>query len=76
MDDRWHLLDKAGTSLITLSRQQNLPTGDILEVRLESLVWREPVEDDEAHYRQQLQCDGWWVPLPRVTVQPRAEPHV
>lgn len=73
VDDRWQLLDKAGTSLITLSRQQNLPTGDILEVRLESLVWREPAEDDETHYRQQLQCDGWWVPLPRVTVQPLTE---
>lgn len=58
-----------GTAVGRLSRGCRLPAGRIVRASVCGLVWRSrtltPVE-----YRDSLRCDGWWVVLPTVVIQP------
>lgn len=67
--ERWQLLTMDGKTVGSMSKGFSLPAGDIVAVTLDSLLWRSR-EQQEASYRQQVQCDGWWVALPRIVLQP------
>lgn len=63
------LLTQHGIAVGRLSSSCRLPTGHIVSATVDSLVWRTR-EVTPLEYRNDLRCEGWWVVLATLVIDP------